>query len=300
MNRQSFVAALLAAVSLVGAPVGARESCAPSGRQLRAAPRLSFVVMQPPALGATQRLAGAQAASPHLVLAHQDIVIAPRIRYLAAPVSLIAADGSDMAASVPLGRGAPITTWRDVDGEKQCAIGWRNGLFGGVTGDGHMRWVCLEDRDHDGAYDNAWRTVTRSMGLSYSRLDMPIAPPVAGLETPPAEAAATGNVRARIQVRNLARSIEVDRADASRLVLDVMLAQEGRSERVERREIVLAGPTTITIAGVSITVTPNPGAAPTLAVDGDFNSEGIALQCDGTRVRVGELTLMTSFGFGNW
>ena len=153
----------LALMASLPAPALAQSDCGEMGERAQETPGWAATMMEPPQLGETVLTAGALPARRNLVLAHQPITLRPLIRYLAEPIRLVSAEGRDLAHSVPLGRGAPITTWRGADGIKQCAIGWRNGLFGGVTGDGHLRWICFEDRDRDGALDNAWRPYSRSL-----------------------------------------------------------------------------------------------------------------------------------------
>lgn len=291
---------LAAAAILLPAAALAQEDCEPSGRQLASFPRISAAVMEAPMLGATELAQGEVTARPDLVLARQSVRVAPRTRYLAAPVTLTDANGRALAEGVPLGRGAPITTWRDSEGLKQCAIGWRNGLFGGATGDGHMRWVCLEDRDGDGAYDNAWRTVSRSMGLSYSRLDMPIAPPVATLDAPPADAATGAGGRASLLVQEFERTILVTRINAQRIQIESRLGQDGRNERIERRDVPLTGPAQITMSGITIAVTPAGRGQASVTASGSFAAADIRLLCEGSRLVIGEMATMTQFGFGNW
>jgi len=170
----------------------------------------------------------------------------------------------------------------------------------GAAGDGHMRWVCLEDRDGDGAYDNAWRTISRSMGLSYSRLDMPIAPPVATLDAPPADASAGADGRTSVRAREFERTILVTRINAERVQLESRLGQDGRHERIERRDVPLTGPSEIVMSGITIVVTPTGRGQATVAARGGFAAADIRLLCEGSRLAIGEMTLMTQFGFGNW
>jgi hypothetical protein len=290
----------LTAAILLPAVAWAQEDCEPSGRQLAAFPRISAAVMDAPVLGATELAEGEVTARADLVLARQSVRVAPRTRYLAAPVVLADANGRALAEGVPLGRGAPITTWRDSEGLKQCAIGWRNGLFGGVTGDGHMRWVCLEDRDGDGAFENAWRTVSRSMGLSYSRLDMPIAPPVATLDAPPADAVAMADGRTSVLVQEFERTILVTRINAERVQIESRLGQDGRHDRIERRDVPLSGPSEVTLSGITIAVTPAGRGAARVTARGSFAGADIRLLCQGSRLEIGEMRTMTQFGFGNW
>lgn len=291
---------LAAAAVLLPAAALAQEDCEPSGRQRSAMPRISTAVMEAPVLGATELAQGEVTARADLVLARQNVRVSPRTRYLAAPITLADANGRALAEGVPLGRGAPITTWRDSEGLKECAIGWRNGLFGGATGDGHMRWVCLEDRDRDGAYDNAWRTISRSMGLSYSRLDMPIAPPVATLDAPPADAPAAAGGRATVGAQEFERTILVTRINAERIQIESRLGQDGRHDRMERRDVPLAGPSEIVMSGVTIAVTPSGRGQASVSARGAFAATDIRLLCEGSRLVIGETATTTQFGFGNW
>ena len=275
----------------------AQDVCATADYRARGMPRWSAAVMEPPVLGPTQLAEGLQPARSNLVLARQSVTVAPRVRYLAAPIVLAQPGGRSLR--VPLGRGAPITTWRDLGGIKHCAIGWANGLFGGITGDGHMEWVCLEDRDGDGAFDNAWRPVTRSLGLSYSRLDMPIAPPVATLAAPPADAA-PAEAGGTLRPQTFERVIAVARINAERIVIEARLVQNNSPNRIERREVPLSGPAEITLSGITVAVTPTGRGAATVGARGAFTAEGVRLMCDDSRIVIGEYALSTSFTFPNW
>ncbi|MEA3044362.1 MAG: hypothetical protein QOH47_2200 [Sphingomonadales bacterium] len=299
MNKLICLAAALAmpASALAQEPCGAPSLMGPRVRNL---PRWSAAVMEPPVLGETRLTQGNLAAARNLVLARQAIVLAPRIRYLAAPIVLTDATGRDLAHSVPLGRGAPITFWRDQEGIKQCAIGWQNGLFGGAAGDGHMRWVCLEDRNGDGRYDNAWRPFTRSMGLSFSRLDIPIDPPVATLAEPPADAQVRTNARATLGGFRLERVILVTRIDAASIRIEERMGPTGRGGLIVRTDVPLAAPAERTLSGVTVRIIPaGPGAA-TLIMGGAFNANDIRIRCDGSQIEIGEVDLSTQFGFPDW
>jgi hypothetical protein len=293
---------LAAALAMPGSAL-AQELCgAPGlmGPRVRNLPRWSAAVMEPPLLGETRLAEGNLIAARNLILARQAIILAPRIRYLAAPVTLVDATGRDLAHSVPLGRGAPITFWRDQQGIKQCAIGWQNGLFGGATGDGHMRWICLEDRNGDGRYEYAWRPFTRSMGLSFSRLDMAIDPPVATLAEPPADAQVRTNARATLSEFRLERVILVTRIDARSLRIEERMGPTGRGGLIVRTDVPLTAPAQRILSGVTIQIVPaGPGAA-TLIVRGAFNANDFRVRCDGSQIEIGEADLSTQFGFPDW
>lgn len=274
----------------------AQDVCAVADYRARGMPRWSAAVMEPPVLGETQLSEGPQPARRNLVLARQSVTVASRVRYLAAPIALPDAAGRTLRAA--LGRGAPITTWRDLSGVKHCAIGWANGLFGGITGDGHVEWVCLEDRDGDGAFDNAWRPITRSLGLSYSRLDMPISPPVGTLAAPPADV--QPSPRGALQPQSFERVIAVARINAQRIVIEARLVQNNYPHRIERREVPLTGPAEVTLSGIIVSVTPAGRGAATVGARGAFTAEGVRLMCDDSRIVIGEFALSTNFTFPNW
>lgn len=296
MNR---LLSLSLALCLPGAAV-AQDPCASADWRTAGMARWSSAVMEPPMLGATELLEGAQPAARNLILARQSVTVAPRVRYLAGPVALLDAEGEDLARGVPLGRGAPVTAWRDRQGVKHCAIGWRNGLFGGVTGDGHMRWVCLEDRDGDGAFDNAWRPHSRNLGLSFRRLDIPVSPPVEALAAPPQGPAVASDERTTVQSLVLERQIVVSRINAERILIDSRIDRDGNRRRIERRELPLDAPGEVTLSGITVSVVPTGRGAATVSARGGFAADDIRLQCDGSRIVIGEFAMMTTFTFPDW
>lgn len=281
------------------APALAQGGCGDMEARMAAAPGRGALVMRRPVLGETILTPGAPQARRNLVLAWQSIAISPLIRYLAAPVALTSAEGRDLAHNVPLARGAPISTWRGADGMKSCSIGWQNGLFGGATGDGHMRWVCLEDRDGDGAIDNAWRPFSRSMGLSFSRLDVPVAPPVALLDAAPADANVRTNARTTLGGDTLYRAVVVTRIEDGMIRLETRMGQTGRGARVQMRELPLSAPGSAVLSGVTVTVTPGPGGA-TVAASGAFTGDDVSHICQGARIWIGQFDITYEFGFPNW
>ena len=289
----------LVLMASVPAPALAQGGCGDMEARMAAAPGRGALVMQPPVLGETILTAGAQRARRNLVLASQSIAIRPLLRYLAAPVALTNAEGRDLAHNVPLGRGAPISTWRGADGTKMCSIGWQNGLFGGATGDGHMRWVCLEDRDNDGAVDNAWRPFSRSMGLSFSRLDIPVSPPVALLDAAPADATVRTNPRTTLDGDTLYRAVVVTKLDDGMVRLETRMGQTGRGARVQMRELPLNAPGQALLSGVTVTVTPGPGGA-TVEASGAFTADDVTHICQGARIWIGGFDITYEFGFPNW
>ncbi|HEX8526378.1 hypothetical protein [Allosphingosinicella sp.] len=291
----------LAAALIAPAAATAQDICAAADHRTRAMARWSAAVMEPPVFGEAQLLEGTQAARRGLVLARQSIGLRPRIRYLAAPVALVDAQGRDFTPNgVPLGRGAPITTWRQADGLKHCSIGWRNGLFGGATGDGHLRWVCFEDRDGDGAFENAWRPHSSNLGLSFSRIDMPIDPPVAALPEPPEGAAPGGNPRGTLQELDLERSIAVTRVNTQGIRIDTRIEQNDYKHRVERRDLPIGQPSEITLAGVTIAITPTGPGQASISARGALAGDDVQLMCDGSRLVVGRMQIATEFAFPNW
>ena len=291
----------LCLVMLASVPASAlaQGDCGDMDERAAATSGWAALVMLPPVLGETMLTPGAARARRNLVLAHQPITLRPLIRYLAAPIRLANAEGRDLAHSVPLDRGAPISIWRSPDGLKQCSIGWRNGLFGGATGDGHMRWICLEDRDGDGALDNAWRPYSRSLGLSFSRLDIPVTPPVALLDSAPADAAVRTNRRTTLDGYELHRAVVVTSVDAASIRIESRMGENGRGARIAMRELPLAAPGQATLSGVTVSVTPGPDG-PTVEASGAFTDADVRHVCQGARVWIGEFDVTTEFGFPNW
>jgi hypothetical protein len=257
--------------------------------------------MEDPKFGPTELASGPQAAKPGLVLARQTVKLVPRQTYLAAPVSLIDSDGHDLANAVPLGRGAPISVWRGASGLKQCALGWKNGLFGRYDSSGRLRWVCFEDRDGDGRFDNAWRPWTKNLGLSFGRLDMPVSPPAATQPTPPAGTEVKLDDRAIVGSSEVKRSIVVTRADSGSLRIEYRIERDGFRRMIERRDVPLAGgPAEVVLAGVTISVTPGAGRTPMIAARGDLDPGGVRMLCDNSRLKIGDYEIATEFTFPNW
>lgn len=294
--RKSICLALLASLP---APALAQTDCGDMNARAEAVRGWAALVMQPPVLGETVLTPGAPRARRNLVLAHQTVTLRPLLRYLAAPIALANAEGRDLAHNVPLGRGAPISAWRTLDGVKLCSVGWQNGLFGGATGDGHFRWICLEDRDRDGAVDNAWRPYSRSLGLSFSRLDIPVSPPVALLDEAPADAAVRTDRRATLDGYALYRAVVVTRIEDGTIRIETRMGETGRGARVAMRELPVDAPGQVTLSGVTVTVTPGPGGV-AVAASGAFTAADVRQLCEGARVRIGAFDVTTEFSFPNW
>ena len=289
----------LALIASLPGPAIAQTDCSDMNERADSTPGWAALVMQPPVLGETVLTPGALAARRNLVLAHQPITIRPLIRYLAAPIRLANEEGRDLAHNVPLERGAPISAWRSPDGVKLCSIGWQNGLFGGVANDGHMRWVCLEDRDRDGSIDNAWRPFSRSMGLSFNRLDIPVSPPVALLDAQTGDAAVRTNRRTTLDGYELHRAVVVTRIEANMIRIESRMGETGRGARVAMRELPLDAPGQATLSGVTVAVVPGGGGA-TVEASGAFTGADVRHLCQGARVKIGEFDVTTEFGFPNW
>jgi hypothetical protein len=268
---------------------------------MRAMPRFGAAVMNPPVFGEARIEGSAQPATRGLILARQPLTIGPRLRYLAAPAQATNPDGQPMAPTgVPLGRGAPITAWRGADGVKLCSIGWRNGLFGGATGDGHMRWVCFSDTNGDGSLDTAWRSYSSNLGLSFGRRELPLTPPVALLESPPPDAEVRTNARATVPEMSFERQIAVTRIAADSIRISSRLDQNGYRHRIDHRDVPLSGPSEVTLSGIIVSVTPDGRGGAGVSARGAFDPNEVQLLCEGSRVVIGELQIATEFTFPNW
>jgi len=293
-NQIIFMAALCAPATAL-----AQDRCAAAEHRMRTEKGWAAAVMEDPQFGPTELSPGA--ARSGLVLARQTVRIVPRQTYLAAPVSLIDADGRDLAHSVPLGRGAPISVWRGAAGLKQCALGWQNGLFGSFGNAGHMRWVCFEDHDGDGRFDTAWRPWTKSLGLSYSRRDMTVSPQVGTLPAPPPEARVKLDDRATVGDSEFSRSLVVTRAEPGSLRIEYRLERERVRRTIERKDLsVGTGPVEVVLAGIIVTVAPAAGGAAMVSARGGFDPGGVKMLCDNSRVMIGPLEMATEFTFPNW
>lgn len=289
-----------AAALCVSAEALAQDVCTGAAYRMRAMKNWGAAVMDDPKFGATVFAPGPQVARPGLLLAQQTVTVAPRLKYLAAPVSLADTDGHDLANSIPLGRGAPISFWRGAGGVKPCAFGWKNGLFGKWDSSGRLRWVCFEDRDGDGKFDNAWRPWTKNLGLSFGKLDMPISPAVAVLDAPPTESGPKLDERAIVDPSDVKRSIVVTRADGNSLRLEYRIERDHFRRTIERKDVQLAGALVeVTLAGIRVAVAPSAGGA-TVIGSGDFDRSGVRLMCDGSRIVIGGFEFSTEFVFPNW
>jgi hypothetical protein len=291
----------LAAALAAPAAASAQDVCAAADRRTRGMPRYGAAVMAPPVFGEERIEAGPQAAARGLILARQPLTIAPLLRYLAAPAQATNPNGQPMAPSgVPLGRGAPISAWRGADGVKLCSIGWRNGLFGGATGDGHMRWVCFSDSNGDGALDTAWRSHSSNLGLSFGRRELPLIQPVALLESAPADVEVRTNARATIPEYVFERQIAVTRLEAGSIRITSRLDRSGYKHRIDHRDVPLASPSEVTLSGITVAITPDGRGGATVAARGGFDPGEVRLMCENSRIVIGEMEIATEFTFPNW
>lgn len=256
------------------------------------------LVTRPPVVKAETLLPVATPLRKGLVVAKQELAIEAVTRYLAADIDLSDNKGKSLSAAVPLAAGAPITLWRGDDGERQCAIAWKNGLFGGATGDGHYRWICLEDQNGDGRYDRAWRTQTKSMGLSYSRLDIPLPVPVGWSETPPPSTAAKPN-GGPLSSYPAARTIEVAKLSGSVVEFAYWGAGAG-GWKDNRATLALDQPGSVMLGGVTITLTPQGKGKAAVTASGGFEPLRPVATCQGTNYRLGEFETRVMFTFPNW
>ncbi|MDP9414984.1 MAG: hypothetical protein M3Q08_13070 [Pseudomonadota bacterium] len=225
-------------------------------------------------------------------LARATFRAVPKTGYLPSALSL-----PDTKA-VPLHAGAPIVTWRDANGLKQCAIGWRNGLFGGATGEGHLRWVCFEDRDGDGALDLAWRPHSKSMGLSYQRLDIPLDQPVRLAATAPLGTSSDVDRRATVPELAFNQKLVVGKLADGFVHFDHMLGQRGLWVRASRKKAPLSSENEVEIAGARIRVRPGPGGATAELLGPNLFLP--TLGCDATKIRTGGDIMAISYTFSGW
>ncbi|MEY4953796.1 MAG: hypothetical protein RL299_2220 [Pseudomonadota bacterium] len=228
-----------------------------------------------------------------LALAVQEYSVAPRTRYLAAPITLLDDKGKPLANAVPLEAGAPITTWRGADGERLCSIGWKSGPLGG--GFGHYRWVCFEDKDRDGKLDQAWLPRTKNLGFSYKRFDMAISPQVALLDQPPA-AAAPSKARGPLDSYPAYRRIELNGLTPKQ----IKLRYRGAGLAGADIEVPLDQPKVIKLGGIDLTLAKNAANMWVISAAGDFEPQPMSPICDGTSWMIGTFDSRVMFSFPDW
>lgn len=256
------------------------------------------LAMAPPKVAQETVLLTPTAARKGLVIARQEYALVPIKRYLASDINLTDGKGKSLSSAVPLAAGSPITTWRGADGDRHCSIGWKNGLFGGAAGDGHYRWICLEDRDGDGKFDNAWRSKTGNMGLSYSRLDMPISPQIGWTDTPPA----TENAKAKngpLESYPASRTIEVSGLSKKSVQIQYWGVGLGRSKE-NKIELPIDKESSATLGGITITVTPTGKGTATLTSSGSFEPQAFNPICGDSSYMIGSFDSRVVFSFPNW
>ncbi len=257
------------------------------------------LVMNEPTTAKQEYLTTATLARKGLVIAQQEYAITPVKRYLGNDINLLDDKGKSLSKAVPLAAGSPITIWRGLGGvDRHCSIGWQNGLFGGATGEGHYRWICLEDRDEDGRYDNAWRPKSGNMGLSYSRLDMPLSPQVGWTDStpPPVTGAKNGGP---LDSYPASRKIEVSGMSGKSVQLWYWGAGVGRRKE-NHIELPLDKAGSATLGGVTITLTPAGKGKANLAASGAFTPQEVTPVCEGASYKIGEFSSQVSFTFPNW
>jgi len=281
------------AVSLAGASAafGATNECRRLGDSFYA------LVMEEPAYAPTILLDGAKPAAKGLVLASQTITVKPRVGYLAAPVALTEA-GSDYGGGVPLAAGAPVSDWYGTDGMRHCALGWKNGLFGGATGDGHMRWVCFEDRDGDGAFEIAWRRWSGNMGLSSHRRDFTLSPAARLVAAPPGSADVKVPANATLAPTEILRTVTVTKVSAEGVTVESRIGEGGYRSRGEKALLTAAAPEA-TLSGIRVTLTRGPSGEPAVSAQGDFPRD-LTRVCDDTQLVIGEARSARQFSFPVW
>jgi hypothetical protein len=278
----------------------ADEDCytAPLGPYRAQIPVWSLAMM-PPESKTTILLSTPVPVSKGLVIAKEEYSIKPVTRYLAADIVLSDENGKSLANAVPLQRGAPITQWLGSDDDRYCTIGWKNGLFGGATGEGHYRWICLEDRNKDERFDNAWRPKSGNMGLSFSRFDMPITPAVGWTETIPADIANAKAGGGPLESYPASRSIEVNKLSGKSVQLWYWGAGIGRKKE-NRIELALDKPGTVTLGGFTIKLEPTSKGKANISATGSFQPQKISKTCDEGGYQIGEFDSRVVFSFPDW
>lgn len=255
-------------------------------------------VEQPPVIEA-----GPLEARKRLVLARQTYSIQPKRLYLPRTLDFLDEKGRSLAKAVPLHEGAPITQWRGPQGGLRfCSIGWQDGLFGPATNYGHYLWICFEDRDSDGAFEVAFRPISKDLGLSYKQLDMPIEPPVRFAETAPAAATAPKEARnlGALDDHSITRGVVVSKVGGSSLQLE-MLGPGAPGEKDERRvELPIGQSGTATLGGITVKLDPAGKGKAQLSASGTFEPIEIAPACGGATWRLGRHVPMVNFTFPTW
>lgn len=255
------------------------------------------LVRRAPTVKAEMVLSVPTALRPGLVIARQDYEIKPVTRYLAAAIDLRDEKGQSLSRAVPLAAGSSITIWRNSTEERHCTIGWKNGLFGGATGDGHYRWICLEDRDRDGKYDSAWRTKTGNMGLSYTRIDLPLAQPVGWTDEQPATA--PGSQDGPLSEYPANRRIEVERLTAKSVRLRYLGLGVARGD-ANRIDLPIDEPATAKLGGIEIVLIPTAKGEADISARGAFEPQDIVGNCRGANYRIDGFETRVMFSFPNW
>lgn len=228
-----------------------------------------------------------------LSLAVQEYSVAPRTRYLAAPIALNDDKGKPLANAVPLEAGAPITTWRGAEGERHCSIGWKSGPLGG--GFGHYRWVCFEDQDKDGRIDNAWLPRTKNLGLSYKRFDMAVSPQVALLDQLPA-GVVMAKARGPLDDYPAYRRIELSSLSPKQIKLKYWGAGLAGTEIT----VPLDQSKVVKLGGIDLTLAKNAANLWVISAAGDFEPQTMTPICDGTTWMIGTFDSRVMFSFPDW
>ncbi len=292
MKRALFIAAILTPAAAASAN---EEPCWPVGSLFgSAAPAAFGLVMNRPTVSKQILLENPAAAKPKLLIAREEYAIQPQTRYLDGDIDINYKPTEKMSKFVPLSKGAPISIWRyGVSEERQCTIGWQKGLFGGATGDGHYRWLCLEDTDKDGKYDTAWRPKGNK-----DRVEIKISPAVGWTTTPPADFEIPKG--GPLSSYPASRSIEVSSVSKTKIRIEYrgVGVARGKENRIDLDAIK---PGSATLGGITITLTPGTGKAPpTLAATGSFTPHQITEQCNETNYKIGSFSSRVMFSFPSW
>ena len=251
--------------------------------------------MLTPKVSAPQMLISDGWAEKGDILVRQVAHISPVKRYLAEDAQFDLAATGELPKALPLTKGAMITSWSNEEETRHCTIGWKNGLFGGATGDGHYRWVCFQDLDGDGAFENAWRTKSKNLGLSYKRVEMPLLTPVRY-----SDAAPTGDDALKDQLGALGSS-EFSRSVTVRRIRDddVEIRLFGFGDKLDVTMPKTVGAKT-SLAGLDLEIVGVEKKRVHLKVTGELAPVRVTELCGGTFHSVGDLETKTVFSFPNW
>lgn len=210
--------------------------------------------------------------------------------------------GRSLGAAVPLEAGAPVSRWVGPDGSiRRCSIGWKDGPMGPAAGYGHYRWICFEDRDGDGRYENAFRPLSKNLGLSYSQLDMPIEPPIQFAQEPetpskPGDARNLGALSPTIALRG----ISVAKITNKSVTLEYLGPGTSADKGSRRIDLPLDQPGEASLAGITVRLTPSGNGKAMLSASGTLDPLVPVPACNGATWRMGDYVPMVNWAFPTW